>query len=349
MINRVHTVLMEILRERSFDWRTCYTHVSLSRPDGSHLTVEASDADVLAELEKRLRRAVPEASDTLSCIELPGRGSGLAERFLAASSVVDVRKEGAHSSELLTQITYGDLVAPLKDEGDWLLARLDDGYVGWIRKWYLKPTSIGDARAFSDRAAHRIKHNIIQAFEDPSIESVPVTDAVVGTPVVASDCRKRGWRFVEFPDGKCGYVASGAIQRIPRRTRVSRERLSTTGMRFMGIPYLWGGTSPKGFDCSGLMQKIFSLHGHVLPRDSDMQARHGKAKSIDRTDSFRTGDLLFFGTDADSISHVAMYLSNGLFLHAYGHVRVGSLDPKNPLYDTKLSHDWQLVRDPLAV
>lgn len=349
MLKRVHEALAAVLRERSLDWRTCYTSVFLSRPDGSQLRVEASDADVLSDLAGRLETLAAGSAWTISYVRLPAPGSGLPERYLAASSVVDVRKEAAHSAELLTQVTYGDLVLPLKSEGDWILAKLEDGYVGWIRSWNLKPTTLSLSRVFAERAGHRVKYNIIQAFERPTIESLPVTDAVVGTPIVVRDCQKRGWRFVEFPDGKTGYAVAGSLQRIPKMNRISREQLSATGMRFMGIPYLWGGTSPKGFDCSGLMQKIFSLNGLLLPRDSHMQARYGKMKSITKIDSFYTGDLLFFGADADKITHVAMYLSNGLFLHAFGYVRVGSLDPKNPLFDAKLSKDWQSVRDALAL
>lgn len=349
MLKRVNEMIAAVLRERSLDWRTCYTSAVLSRPDGSRLRIEASDAGVLSDLAARLGSMAAGNADAISYVTLPAPESALPERFLAAGSVVDVRKEAAHSAELLTQIIYGDLVEPLKSEGDWVLGRLEDGYVGWIRNWSLKPTTLSRFRDFAARAEYRVRHNIIQAFERPEIESLPLTDAVVGTPVIARSCEKRGWRLVEFPDGKTGYAASSSLQRIPRKSRISREQLPAAGMRFMGIPYLWGGTSPKGFDCSGLMQRIFLLNGLLLPRDSDMQARFGKSKSITKTDSFYTGDLLFFGSDAEKITHVAMYLSNGLFLHAYGYVRVGSLDPQNPLFDAKLSKDWRSVRDPLTL
>jgi cell wall-associated NlpC family hydrolase len=124
--------------------------------------------------------------------------------------------------------------------------------------------------------------------------------------------------------------------------------MAATGLRFIGIPYLWGGTTPRGFDCSGLVQRIYRLHGVSLPRDSDQQARRGRLKPAGSYETLRTGDLLFFGKSDAQITHVGMYLADGLFLHAYGHVRVGSLDPRHALYEATLSADWRCTRDPLA-
>jgi cell wall-associated NlpC family hydrolase len=173
-------------------------------------------------------------------------------------------------------------------------------------------------------------------------------DAVIGTLVRAEAASRRGWRAVQFCDGREGFAKSRHIEPLPRSRRIVRERLAATAMRFMGIPYLWGGTTPKGFDCSGLIQRVFRLHGLVIPRDSDLQARYGRRKNAGETDELRTGDLLFFGKNEQQISHVAMYLSDSLFLHAYGQVRINALDPRHPLFDAKLAGDWRLPTDPLS-
>jgi hypothetical protein len=271
----------------------------------------------------------------------------LPDGLIACSSVVDVRREPAHTSELRTQIIYGDAVEPLKVEGEWVLVRLDDGYVGWIRNWHLSELSPSRHEAWLEDAGSRVASNHAEVFSSPRRESLPVTDLVIGTRIRVTTCGKRGWRSVHLPDGREGFIQTPSIERLPRRRSVSRDRLAATGLRFLGIPYIWGGTTPKGFDCSGVIQRVFRLNGRLLPRDADMQGRFGRQRKMDAA-ALVTGDLLFFGKDADHITHVAMVLPDGLFLHAYGQVRVGSLDPRHPLYEPKLDPILQFARDPLS-
>jgi cell wall-associated NlpC family hydrolase len=108
----------------------------------------------------------------------------------------------------------------------------------------------------------------------------------------------------------------------------------------MGIPYLWGGTSSKGFDCSGFTKTVYFLHGVIIPRDASQQALVGKL--VDETGDFsklQPGDLLFFGEKAteqnpkERVVHVAIYIGNKRFIHAGNPIRVNSLDPSDELYD----------------
>jgi cell wall-associated NlpC family hydrolase len=108
---------------------------------------------------------------------------------------------------------------------------------------------------------------------------------------------------------------------------------------------MWGGTTPKGFDCSGFVQRVFHLNGLVIPRDADWQARFGRPKQVGDSRDLATGDLIFFGKSVNRITHVAMYLTRGLYLQASGRVRYGSLDPASELYEADLVAEWRISRD----
>ena len=103
---------------------------------------------------------------------------------------------------------------------------------------------------------------------------------------------------------------------------------------FLGVPYVWGGRSPKGFDCSGLVQFVYGLHGIALPRDSSMQFGTGTPVSGDPA----PGDLLFF---ADPVAHVAVQFDAHTFIHARGWVRFNSLDPSHRLHDAALAQQYR--------
>ncbi len=345
MIQEVNDALAAVLEERGLDARTCYARVTSLPPDGWTVELECSDAKVADEVMARLHLSRDDAR-RLRVARMPG--SGVPVAMIIASSVADVRRAPSHPSELVSQAVMGDLVVPLKIDGEWVLARMDDGYIGWIRSWHLVETTPARREAFEQRAAHRVAVNHSEILSQPSDEALPVSDLVIGTPLAATGPVSGGWLPVELPDGRRGFVRAVHTEKRPARTAVSREQLTATGLRFLGIPYLWGGSTPKGFDCSGLVQRIYRLQGLVLPRDSDMQARFGQEKRITSLDDLAPGDLLFFGRAAQRITHVAMALPDRLFLHAYGQVRVNSVDPAHPLFEPSLAHDWRLTRDPLA-
>lgn len=323
----------------------CYTNVRVSIPDGKCICVEGTDAGLVDALRTRVGPGA--AGCRIEYRVLHGRNGPGDPVVIAISSAVDVRRDPSHASELRTQIIYGDEVDVLRDDGDWMLVRIDDGYVGWVRTWHLATIPRDALDGWRAAARHRVDTNCAEVFCEPTGSSLPVTDLVMGTQLISRPCARRGWRAVRLADGRQGFVMSRAL-RGARRTGPIRERLSSTGLRFLGIPYIWGGTTPKGFDCSGLIQRIFRLEGRALPRDADMQSRFGVRIDGGRPDDVATGDLLFFGREEDHITHVAMALSDGLFLHAYGQVRVGSIDPSHRLYEPRLHHIWRFARDVLS-
>lgn len=348
MLQEIHEAIAQSLKARSLDWRTCFTNVLTEPPEGRRVLVECSDREVLGDIRARLAGREGTEGRVIGFVVLPRSEDRFADVVIAATSVADVRRSPSHASELVTQIVCGDAVLPLKQDGDWFLVRLDDSYIGWVRSWHLKGLSRQEHEERRALARHRVRDNVIEILESPEESALPVCDAVVGTPLASETCPRRGWRRVTLPDGKRGFARARGVESRLVSSRLSREDLAATGLRFIGIPYVWGGTTPKGFDCSGLTQRIFRLNGILIPRDSDLQAGFGRGKPVGAVGELSTGDLLFFGRSPDRITHVGMYLSNGLFLHSYGQVRVNALHPAHPLFEPRLVGDWQVTRDVLS-
>ncbi len=177
--------------------------------------------------------------------------------------------------------------------------------------------------------------------ERPTPEGAPVCDLVVGD-VLSTTGRSAGWMAVQLPDGRKGFVADADAtdyQSWKASRRMTPEAIEQTARRFMGVPYLWGGTSAKGFDCSGYLKTVFRLNGLELQRDTDQQANEGVAVPMDNDFAeVRKGDVLFFGPRAGvtRITHTAIYLGGKLVIHCSGMVKVNSLDPSSPLYSENL-------------
>ena len=126
---------------------------------------------------------------------------------------------------------------------------------------------------------------------------------------------------MRLPSGDTGYVQAGDVKAVdpaaPRR-RGSPEDLVATARRFLGVPYLWGGMTVHGIDCSGLVSRVYHANGSDLPRDADQQFADPDADPVEAP-ALRPGDLLFFGSDAKNITHVGLYAGDGRFIDATTH------------------------------
>jgi cell wall-associated NlpC family hydrolase len=260
-------------------------------------------------------------------------------------SVANVRATPAHSAELVTQTLMGWPVRVLKRQGGWYLVHTEpDGYLGWIEDLQLARGTAAKLKEWMDAPGMIVTANSTMARTRPDREADPVTDLVIAN--VLKDAGKAdGFRQVELPDGRRAFVPVEDVQEFGAWRSAQRnapDAIARTAARFMGVPYLWGGTSAKGFDCSGFAKTVFHLQGIELPRDTDQQAKMGSAVTIDDTFSeLRTGDLLFFGTAAtpdrpERVSHVGVHVGSREFIHASGLVRRNSLDPASPIYDEGL-------------
>jgi len=331
MQRELEGVLRDWMRAAGHAPRHCFTRLRPG-PDASY-RLECSDPAVLGPALERLRAVAGPTAVTGVALPDPELGQQVA---WVAASVAEVRREPSHVTEQVTQALQGEVLEPLLHEDGWVLARLPDGYIGWVRDWHLALVEPQSVRRFAAHTAARVGIPWGPVRSAPRDESEPAGETILGTRVAVLGS-EHGWAEIELPGGRRGWLPEAQLHTSAAAWPPDIPSLLRTLQRFLGVPYLWGGKSPKGFDCSGLVQFAFGLHGIALPRDADEQARSGLA-----VQSPAAGDLLFFGKD--SVTHVAVALGPDRFLHARGEVRINALAPGAPGHDADLCALWRGTR-----
>lgn len=260
---------------------------------------------------------------------------------VVGTPVLDVRRRADHRSELVSQLLLGETVRVLggRADGGWWRIRNDaDGYRGWARTWGLIGGSPRRVRGWLAIARGRITSPLVLATLRPG------GDAALGplpwnARVIAGPARGR-WRRIELPSGARGWVPKRAVA----VGRTGRPTLADRVRSLLGSPYLWGGRTPAGIDCSGLTQQLLAEQGIAVPRDAAHQFR--AATRLPGGEAARAGDLLFFTDRRGRVAHVGLALGGGYFVQSRGVVRLSSMLEDNPLYDNELHGTFVAARRP---
>lgn len=223
---------------------------------------------------------------------LPGEVSTTS--VIARAGVAPVLREPAIRSEQVTQFVLGETARVLEHQGDWRRVRLDlDRYEGWVHLGYVLETDHEIARGWRGTASAWSAGAVVRT-EDGVLVRLPVR-ARVGLAAPR----------IDLPDGRQGTVIAGEVtsyDRVVARARAVAPDLWALKV-FAGTPYQWGGVTPWGVDCSGLVQTTFLARGVSLPRDAAQQVKEGVPVDAG---NHRPGDLLFFSERGDRITHVAI-------------------------------------------
>lgn len=316
----------------------------------------------------------------LTCISAAAQ-----ERRMAVTALSEnmMRAMPDYESALETQSLMGTVVEIVGEEGYWRQVVTPEPYTAWCTNLGLvemTPEQINEYKA-APKYICTAFHSAVYA--TPSYKAQRISDLSMGnllrvvypkgkqTPRNSGSARHdnqknkamkpsqtKKWAEVMLPDGRKGWTPKADIKEFDKwaaRPKPSEKDIINTAKQFLGTPYLWGGASSKGLDCSGMVRLSWFMNGYLLPRNASQQIRLGREiimeadhsiakdsklfhdEMVRRIRNLKPGDLVFFGSPEtrwkkEAITHVGIYIGNGEIIHASHMVRINSLIPGTPNY-----------------
>lgn len=271
-----------------------------------------------------------------------------------------MRLKPDYESAMETQSLMGTIVEIVDEEGYWRQVVTPEPYTAWCTDLGLVEMTPEQINEYKTAPKYICTAHHSGVYAEPSLSGRRLSDLSMGNllrvvyKAKGTKVSKKG-KFVEvmLPDGRKGWTPSADLAGFAgwaAKQKVTADNIVNTAMQFEGTPYLWGGASSKGLDCSGLVRLTFFMNGHLLPRNASQQVKYGREIIMEcdhsitpdsdklykemqkRTRNLKPGDLVFFGSPEtrmkkEKITHVGIYIGNGRIIHASHKVRVNSLIP----------------------
>lgn len=307
------------------------------------VTTEKEAADQIRKISKDLDAQI-------KVTVLPDETVGENKYGIVNLSVANLRTKPSHAAEMATQILMGTQVDILHKKGGDFRIRTPEGYIAWIPTSSVVPMDIEGIKTWKAQPKIIYTEDFGKSYSTKDVTGIRVSDLVYGDILTLTGEEGEFYK-VSYPDGRIAYLekkeATPFKDWIASRN-ANQQNIIKSAKSMLGLPYLWGGTSVKGVDCSGFTKTSFFMNGLVIPRDASQQVLAGQ--DIDILDSegnfspekaaknLQPADLLFFAAGKNSsanarVTHVAIYLGNGEFIHSAGTVRINSMLKDAPNYD----------------
>jgi cell wall-associated NlpC family hydrolase len=303
-MDKIERAVDDIRRKWAPDGRLAVFDISITPKVGAQqaaplLTGVTSSRDA----RDALRRLANDA-ELVDKVELiPDQGVDPAA--IVSAALAPLLAEPRLSAPRASEVLHGEALDVLEQRDEWLRVRAPDGYIAWLNAGYVATGPVDWAEDWTERATARsLSADIL------------TTDGRRRLPTGARVALRRG--VVELADGQRGAVAAGNVRR-EQELRVEARHLALPELAqkwYAGAPYLWGGRTEWGIDCSGLTQAVYAARGIKLPRDSDQQFGQGQVIAMASDGAgYEAGDLLFFA-ERGRVSHVALWAGAGRIVHS---------------------------------
>tara|TARA_B100001057_G_scaffold321324_1_gene321531 strand:+ start:374 stop:1117 length:744 start_codon:yes stop_codon:yes gene_type:complete len=236
-------------------------------------------------------------------------------------ALIPLRKENDHKSEMVSQLLYGDCYKIIDKRKKWFKIRMEwDGYEGWITKPQI----------------HQVSEEIYN--------EITSTDTIIARDIInyASNQDNLIFPILIGSDLRALKKLNHTFEGETNSPKPDKKKLSKTAFLYLNSPYLWGGRTPLGIDCSGFTQMVYKINGVKLSRDANQQANHGQTLSF--IEESEAGDLAFFDDPDGKIVHVGLLLQDNHIIHAHGAVRIDRIDQSGIYNGETHTHNLRIIK-----
>lgn len=254
------------------------------------------------------------------------------KKGIALQSIIPMRKLASEESEMTSQLVFGEVFEIISNNQSWTKIRTQfDDYIGFVDSKCIYTLSTAEYNNLQTQKRY-ITTNQVNELIDKSNNSKIILSPGSYIYNIDNKCSTLLDNIYELPN----------INYKPDNEIYNRQQIVDTAIQFLNTPYLWGGKSSFGIDCSGFTQLVYKVGGYQIPRDANQQANIGN--TVKNLDDIVPGDLLFFKNQDDRITHVGIFIGNKRIIHASGKVRIDNIDSEGIYNDNGIySHTLQQI------